>query len=273
MNLSRCVSDRWGPDSVWLTSWHAGPPSGRGGHPATDVVSPDSGLLGLPFLCGHRFCHLCRRHRVGLADGRRHGAVRALHQKERRAAGRGQRGGNRWDRPYLAGQERPWQREFENVTRCLNDLIRLRSPLDSHSASCQLPALSVKSNDTPVTMSLFHSLSSERGRRRFNRKIRFVLTCGVFSGDATTLGFPLWRSLCTGCYRPCVQTYRMALLSGLLVWMWSHTKWPGRLCYLVWQLDYCRIFTSQQLGWNLFVGENKTDLVFKLTHLIWVLAS
>lgn len=163
--LSWCVSDRWGPDGVWLTSWHAGPSAGWGGHPATDVMSPDSGLLGLPFLCRHRLRHLCCWHRVGLADGRHHGALWALHQKERRTAGCGRRGRNQWDGPYLAGQEWPWQREFENVTHCLKDLIPLCSPSDSHSASCQLPVLSVKSNDTPVITSLFNSLSSERERK------------------------------------------------------------------------------------------------------------
>lgn len=114
---------RWGPDGVRLSRRHAGSPSGWGGHPAADAVPPDPGLLGLPVLRGHRLRHLRRWHRVGLDDGRCHGTLRTLHQKERREPGHG-RGGRRErrDGTHLSDQEWPWQRGFENVTYCLNDL-------------------------------------------------------------------------------------------------------------------------------------------------------
>lgn len=162
------LSDRWGADGLWLPRWLARSSPGRRGHPSTDVVSPDSGLLGLPFLCCHRLCHFCCRHRVGLVDGCHHGALRALHQKEGRTPWHRRGGRNWWDRPYLAGQGWPWQREFENVTYCLNDLYPLCLLLDSHSASCQFPVLSVKPNDSLVITSLFNS-SAQKEKRGFKR--------------------------------------------------------------------------------------------------------
>lgn len=161
-----CLPDRWGPDGVRLASRHAGPSAGRSGHPATDDVSPNSGLLGLPFLCRHRLCHLCRRHGVSLADGRGDGALWALHQEEGRTAGcgrgwgGGRRGPGRWqDGTCDAVQERSRQREFENDTHCVRDLRQFSCPLlDSHSASCRLPGLPVKSSDTLHSTSLLNTL-------------------------------------------------------------------------------------------------------------------
>lgn len=113
--------DRWGSDCLRLTCWHARSTSGWGGPPATDVMSPDSGLLGLPILRRHRLCHLRRWHRVSVVDGCRHGAVRALHQEERWAAGHWEWRRKQRDEPLIEKQKRQKQQEFKDLVCCLKD--------------------------------------------------------------------------------------------------------------------------------------------------------
>ncbi len=61
---------------------HAGSAPGRGGHAAALGMPPGTGLLGLPVLPRHRLRHLQCRDGVGVGDGRAHGPVRPLQQKE-----------------------------------------------------------------------------------------------------------------------------------------------------------------------------------------------
>lgn len=78
---------RRGPDSLSQSPRAGRPAAGGGRHAAAGRLPPRPGLLGLPLLHRHRLRHLLGWHGVGLGDGRAHGAVRALQQKEERRAG------------------------------------------------------------------------------------------------------------------------------------------------------------------------------------------